>query len=52
MYEFTQNPNLTWDIVNYNSDKDWNWTYLSENKMITWDMIHYNVIYLGILTLC
>jgi hypothetical protein len=36
------NPNITWDIVQANPDKPWNFEWLSENPNITWDIIKDN----------
>jgi len=38
----SQNPNITWEIVQANPDKDWNYGFLSENPNITWDIIKAN----------
>ena len=37
------NPNITWEIIQNNPDKDWNggW-YISCNPNITWDIIQNN----------
>ena len=37
------NPNITWDIVQQNPDKPWNWAYLSRNPNITWDIVQQNL---------
>ena len=29
----SENPNITWDIVEANPDKPWSYEYLSNNKM-------------------
>ena len=31
-WSLSENPNITWDIVETNLDKSWNWKLLSENK--------------------
>ena len=36
------NPNITWEIIKQNPDKDWNYYYLSMNPNITWDIIKAN----------
>jgi GTP-binding protein EngB required for normal cell division len=36
------NPNITWDIVQQNPDKPWNWYVLSGNPNITWDIVQQN----------
>ena len=38
----SENPNITWKIVQQNPDKPWNWDYLSENPNITWKIIQEN----------
>ena len=34
--------NVTWDIVQANPDKPWNWWGLSLNPSITWDIVQAN----------
>jgi hypothetical protein len=36
------NPNITWEIVQANSDKEWDYEYMSTNPNITWDIIEFN----------
>ena len=36
------NPSITWDIVQANPDKPWNWYYLSKNPSITWEIVQAN----------
>jgi hypothetical protein len=38
----SNNPNITWDIVEANPDKPWNWAWLSNNPNITWDVVAAN----------
>lgn len=33
------NPLLTWDFIQANPDKPWNWIYLSQHPHTTWDII-------------
>ena len=37
------NPNITMDIVEANLDKPWSWRRLSSNPNITWDIIEANL---------
>ena len=32
----SENPNITWDIVEANPDEPWDYTSLSYNQNITW----------------
>ena len=32
------NPNITWEIIEANMDKPWNWDCLSMNPSITWEI--------------
>ena len=41
-YWLSQNPNITWDVVNSNPDKPWDWFWLSRHPNITWDVITSN----------
>ena len=41
-FGLSQNPNITWDIVQRNPDKKWNWDGLSGNPNITWDIVQKN----------
>src|ERR1700678_205920 len=41
-YYLSQNPNITWDIVQNNLSKLWNYEYLSQNPNITWDIVKAN----------
>ena len=36
------NPSITWDIIQQNPDKPWNWFYISYNPNITWEIIQQN----------
>ncbi len=36
------NPNITWDIIQANPDKPWNWYCISYNPSIAWDNIQAN----------
>ena len=36
------NPNITWQIIQDNSDKFWRWECISQNINITWQIIHNN----------
>ena len=36
------NPNITWDIVQNNPDKLWDYTWLSHNPNITWEIVEAN----------
>ena len=38
----SENPNITWEIIQANPDKPWNWRHISKNSNITWDIIHSN----------
>ena len=38
----SQNPNITWNIIQANLDKPWNWDRLSENPNITWEIVRDN----------
>ena len=33
---------IFWSFIQENSDKPWNWNYISENPNITWDIIKEN----------
>ncbi len=37
-----QNPFITWDIVQANPDRPWNYTTLSRNPNITWEIVESN----------
>lgn len=37
------NPNITWENVEENPNKPWNYTYLSRNKHMTQDVIQNNI---------
>ena len=39
---YHRNPNITWDIIQNNPDKDWNWYWYIINPNITWDIIQNN----------
>jgi len=36
------NPNITWKIVQENTDKLWNWYELSSNPNISWKIVQEN----------
>ena len=36
---YHRNPNITWEIIQNNPDKDWWWYNISRNPNITWDII-------------
>jgi hypothetical protein len=38
----SDNPNITWEIIQQNPDKDWNYEWLSSNPNITWEIIQEN----------
>ena len=38
----SQNPNITWEIVQANPDKPWCFNMLSKNSNITWDIVQAN----------
>ena len=38
----SDNPNITWDIVQNNPDKPWDYRWLSNNPNITWDIVEAN----------
>ena len=38
----SHNPNITWEIVQANQDKPWNYGYLSYNPNITWEIVKAN----------
>ena len=38
----SQNPNITWEIVQANPDKPWNFKMLSQNPNITWEIVQAN----------
>jgi hypothetical protein len=38
----SQNPNITWDIIQAHPDLPWNWENISWNPNITWDIIEQN----------
>ena len=41
-YGLSQNPNITWEIVQANPEKDWSYRYLSMNPNITWEIVQAN----------
>jgi len=41
-YSLSKNPQVTWDIVQANPDKQWDWGCLSRNPNITWDIVQAN----------
>ena len=40
--ELSNNPNVTWELVQALPDKPWNYYFLSSNPNITWDIIQSN----------
>ena len=36
------NPNITWEIIQANLDKPWDWNWISDNPNITWEIIQQN----------
>ena len=38
----SENPNITWEIIESNPDKEWNWFYISCNPNITYEIIKSN----------
>ena len=38
----SQNPNITWEIVQANPDKPWRYSMLSRNPNITWEIVQAN----------
>jgi hypothetical protein len=38
----SQNPNITYEIIQQNPDKGWNYNYLSRNSNITYKIIQQN----------
>lgn len=38
----SEKPNITWNIVEANTDKPWKYTSLSENPNITWEHVEAN----------
>ena len=36
------NPHITWEIVQQNLDKPWDWYYLSKHPNVTFDIINQN----------
>ena len=38
----SSNPNITWEIVQANIDKPWNYGGLSSNPNITWEIVKAN----------
>ena len=45
----SENPNITWEIIQANPDKPWDWGFISGNPNITWKIIQFNFrINLGI----
>ena len=44
-YEYlSENPNITWEIVQQNPDKPWDWSDISRNPNITSDIVINNPI--------
>ena len=42
-YEISQNPNITWDIIEANPDKPWQYGVVDRNPNITWDIVEANL---------
>ena len=42
MDAISENPNITWNIIQNNPDKPWNWNYISINPNITLEIIQQN----------
>lgn len=38
----SSNPNITWEIIQNNPDKPWNYYHLSANPIITWEIVKNN----------
>lgn len=38
----SQNPSVTWDVIQKHLDKPWNWYYVSLKHSVTWDIIQQN----------
>jgi hypothetical protein len=38
----SRNPNITWEIVQANPDKPWDFVWLSANPNITWEIVQSN----------
>ena len=38
----SENPNITWEIVQSNPDKPWSYSMLSKNPNITWEIVQAN----------
>ena len=41
-YNLSYNPNITWEIVEANPTKPWNWNWLSGHRNITWEIVKAN----------
>ena len=39
---YHKHPNITWENIQNNPDKEWCWYYISLNPNITWDIIQNN----------
>ena len=42
-YGISTNPNITWDFIINNIDKNWEWRGLSNNQNMTWEIIQANL---------
>ena len=40
--DISENPTITWEIIQANPDKDWCWESISRHPDITWDIIQDN----------
>jgi hypothetical protein len=40
--ELSSNPNITWDIITDNPDKEWDYGFVSLNSNITWEIVNAN----------
>jgi hypothetical protein len=41
----SRHSNITWDIIQANPDKPWDYDYVSFNPNITWDIVEANPDY-------
>ena len=41
-FDISKNPNITWEIIQDNPDKDWGWYGISQNPNITGDTVQNN----------
>jgi hypothetical protein len=42
-FGISENPNITWNIIEKNKNKPWDWDCVSENPNITWDIVSDNI---------